>query len=71
MSAPLLPLIIQDLSSIESQSDTSEQISVSENYFYDFCHNENYDSDFLVSCAVSIIIFIYVHVLDYILKSKL
>lgn len=59
MSESLLPLTI----------DTSTEDAIETENTYDCWHNESYDSDFLLSCVVTMVIFIYVQFVDYIAKK--
>ena len=79
MSESLLPFTIQ------SSTDNLEYINVNDSmndadninhtinieYNYDFWRNESYDSDFLLSCAVTMVIFVYANFADYIAKKYL
>ena len=64
MSQPLLPLTTE-ISSTENTVDLDLDLG----YTYNCWQNESYDSDFLVSCLVSMVIFVYVHFADYIAKK--
>ena len=59
MSESLLPLTI----------DTSTEDAIETENTYDCWQNESYDSDFLLSCVVTMVIFIYVQFVDYIEKK--
>ena len=59
MSESLLPLTIE--TSIEDTIETENT--------YDCWQNESYDSDFYISCAMTMIIFIYINLIDYIAKK--
>lgn len=66
MSQTLLPLSIStddiELPDIDIIVDTDY-------YTYDCWQNESYDSDFYISCAMTMIIFIYINLIDYIAKK--
>ena len=63
MSESLLPLTIE--TSTEDTIETETDLE----YTYDCWQNESYDSDFLLSCVVTMVIFIYVQFVDYIAKK--
>lgn len=65
MSHPLLPL------TIETNIEDTEDIDVDLEYTYDCWINEMYDLDFLLSCAMTMTIFLYVQFIDYIAKKCL
>jgi len=74
MSDSLLPLTMQAstdnleyINETENESNTGNPLNFE--YNYDFWNNESYDSDFLVSCAVTMAIFIYANFADYIAKK--
>jgi hypothetical protein len=64
MSRPILPLTIEMISE-NSEEDLEFEIT------YDCWQNERYDTDFILSCAVTILIFSYVQFIDYIAKKYL
>ena len=72
MSESLLPLTMQastdNLEYItENESNTGNPLNFE--YNYDCWQNESYDTDFLVSCAVTMAIFVYANFAYYIAKQ--
>jgi hypothetical protein len=61
MSESLLQLTVE--------TTTEDSLDSDSEYTYDCWHNESYDSDFLLSCVVTMVIFIYVQFADYITKK--
>lgn len=67
MIQSLLPLTIQDSTEYTENVDANIELD----YTYDCWRNESYDSDFLLSCAVTMLIYIYIQFIDYIAKKYL
>jgi hypothetical protein len=63
MSESLLSLTVETTAEDALDSDSDSE------YTYDCWQNESYDSDFLLSCVVTMVIFIYVQFADYIAKK--
>jgi hypothetical protein len=73
MSHPLLPLtietIIEDTQNVDTDTDTDIDTDIE--YTYDCWINQWYDLEFLLSCAMTMTIFLYIQFIDYIAKKYL
>ena len=73
MSHPLLPLtietIIEDTQNVHTDAYVDTDTDVDIEYTYDCWINERYDLDFLLSCAMTMTIFLYIQFIDYIAKK--
>lgn len=55
----------------EETIDSDLDLDLDLEYRYDCWQNESYDSDFLLSCVVTMVIFIYIQFTEYIAKKYL
>ena len=69
MSESFFETTTEEIIDSDLDLDLDSDLDLDLEYRYDCWQNESYDSDFYISCAMTMIIFIYINLIDYIAKK--